>query len=194
MRMLWLTHALAPWAMRLAASRPPDFSVIQGPERLAYLHRWWVWPRNRWCNLYLHNMVRDDDPILHDHMYWSVSLCLSGHLLEWLNPDPRHMAAPRHLTRNNRYGPIISRAATAGSVVLRSPRLAHQLCVVEEAWTLFLTGPRIRDWGFWCPQGWRLWSDYVALGDGTSGRGRGCGEEVVVAPPPQPPGRRVRHY
>ena len=45
----------------------------------------------------------------------------------------------------------------------------------EQCWTLFITGPRIREWGFHCPQGWRHWRDYTK--PGSYGQvGRGCGE------------------
>jgi len=47
---------------------------------------------------------------------------------------------------------------------------AHRLVIPEgeSAWTLFITGPRGRHWGFWCPAGWKYWREYEADG--------GCGE------------------
>jgi hypothetical protein len=46
--------------------RRPDF-IIGGADN-PYLLRWWIIPRNRWCNVYLHKILRDDDPrALHDH-------------------------------------------------------------------------------------------------------------------------------
>lgn len=63
-----------------------------------------------------------------------------------------------------------------GDVVYRGARFAHRLYLpgeIKEAWTLFITGPRIRTWGFYCPQGWRDWRIFTSSAD--RGRiGRGC--------------------
>lgn len=170
MRTRWLARLVKSLTTRIAESRPPDFEVVRDTDKGVYLRRWWVIPRNRWFNVYLHNMLRDDDDILHDHMYWSLSLCLGGRLHE------RYQLRPP-------LGPVRWRHATEGTWSLRSPRMAHQLVVLEPAWTVFVTGPRVKEWGFWCPKGFRHWRDYVALsqasdgsGKGVSGRGVGCGE------------------
>ena len=46
------------------------------------------------------------------------------------------------------------------------------------AWSLFITGPVTREWGFHCPQGWRHWKDFTSYREvGEDGRGcigRGC--------------------
>jgi len=146
-----------------------------------YLNRWWQWPRNNLTNCYLHNMIRDDDPILHDHPYWFVSIMLDGELRENYSPTPAAdvSALGRVWER--------SRILRAGDIVFRSSTMAHQLVVRREAWTLMISGRRVREWGFWCPKGWREWYKYVAtnqdpsqrgnaVGRGTSGRGVGCGE------------------
>jgi hypothetical protein len=64
-------------------------------------------------------------------------------------------------------------------VVLRRATAAHRLEVIDgvpPAETIFITGPRIREWGFHCAhRGWVLWKDFVdktAIGS----VGRGCGE------------------
>ena len=67
-----------------------------------------------------------------------------------------------------------------GAVVLRRAKSAHRVALVRDSlgyekacWTLFLTGPRVRDWGFWCPNGWRHWHEFTDPED--SGRvGPGC--------------------
>lgn len=115
-----------------------------------YLRRWHIIPSNRWLNLYLHHFVGDDDArALHDHPWWSVSFILRGGYWDVL---PRSIMIKRR----------------PGDIVRRSPRAAHRVQLVKnsdgskrEAWTLFLTGPRVREWGFHCPQGWRRWQDFV---------------------------------
>jgi len=144
--------------------RPADF-VIGGAER-PYLFRWFVIPRNRWFNIYLHKIVRsDDDRALHDHPWWNVSVILQGGYVEVYRPkwlrDPNHN---------------VSRWRTAGQVTFRRASALHRLELRgEHCWSLFITGPRIRDWGFACPKGWVHWKDFTG---GANGEivGRGCGE------------------
>lgn len=42
--------------------------------------------------------------------------------------------------------------------------------------TLFFCGPRVREWGFHCPQGWRHWRQYVAPTSYGNRVGKGCAE------------------
>ena len=38
----------------------------------------------------------------------------------------------------------------------------HRIVIDEgPVWTLFITGPRIRQWGFLCPKGWIYWRDFT---------------------------------
>lgn len=131
--------------------RPPDFIIGTN-----YLSRWWVIPRNRFFNVYLHKITgNDDDRALHDHPWLNCSILLRGSYRE---------ITPR--------GSFIRRA---GSIVLRRAKAAHRLEVVNgPVWTLFITGPAIRVWGFHCPHGWVPWRDFVDDLD-TGKIGSGCG-------------------
>lgn len=146
-------EGLADWAESLMADRAPDFVVGDN-----YLRRWWVVPRNPFCSVYLHEILRsDDDRALHDHPWENTSIVLAGGYIE-------HTLDGGFERR-------------AGDVVNRSAETLHRLVVPDggRAVTLFMTGPRVREWGFACPQGWRVWTDFVSARD--SGRvGRGCGD------------------
>jgi hypothetical protein len=135
--------------------RAPDFVI--GDPAAPYMRRWWIIPRNRWFNLYLHNILRDDDDrALHDHPWWNVSIVLTGVLREVLPSGSR----------------ILQRFA----IVARGAKAAHRLEVVHgPVWTLFITGPVVRTWGFHCPKGWVPWRQFVAA-DNPGAVGRGCGE------------------
>lgn len=153
--------------------RKPDFVVER--DGIAYLNRWYVWRRNRWLNCYLHEFIADDvDPVLHDHPWWSVSVVLRGGYYE-ITTGPDGTQERRYYGR--------------GSVRIRSAKFSHRIElprvkrfdgektveVLEPCWTLFLTGPRIRDWGFHCPNGWKSWQEYCEPVN--PGRvGKGCGE------------------
>jgi hypothetical protein len=133
--------------------RKPDF-VIGSPDD-PYLLRWWVIPRNRFFNIYLHKILKsDDDRALHDHPWWNVSILLKGAYIE-------HMPNRRRVLK-------------WGSIRIRGPHAAHRLEVaIGPVWSLFITGPVIREWGFHCPHGWRHWKEFTAPMD--KGQiGRGC--------------------
>lgn len=161
-----LADRLLDWLAAATAIRLPDVRI--GPRATPSLLRWFLWKRRRWwCNLYFHEMLRDDDDrALHDHPWWSLSFVLSDYLAEVYQEQP-----PAGPTRYRRF--------RKGQLVLRRPHSAHRLVVSTNrvAYTLFLTGPYVREWGFHCPQGWRRWQDYAkpdAAGHSSGEIGRGC--------------------
>lgn len=127
--------------------REPDLTI--GSEEDPYLKRWWVIPRNPVFNIYLHNIIRPDDDVLHDHPWWNISIVLKGGYVE-----TTHKGA---FTRR------------AGSVVFRFAKALHSLAPLEDCWSLFITGPRFRVWGFACPKGWIPYYVFKAYEPGTSG-------------------------
>ncbi|MDZ7823006.1 MAG: hypothetical protein U5K75_02470 [Ahrensia sp.] len=81
-RIQWLGHILKRMTDRKVLSTP---DLIIGGAEDPYMRRWFIIPRNRWFNIYLHEIVRsDDDRALHDHPWWSLSLVLDGQMLEVL--------------------------------------------------------------------------------------------------------------
>lgn len=141
--------------LRIATRRPPDFIV--GEPSDPYLQRWHVIPRNDWLNIYLHQFLHsDDDRALHTHPYrWNVSWLLWGYYLECL-------AEGWWKTR------------AAGDIVFRWGASPHRIALYRgPCWTLFITGRRVREWGFLCPQGWRHWSVFTKR-DAPGQIGRGC--------------------
>lgn len=156
-----------------AVMRQPD--VLIGVN---YLARWWLIKNvrdqdtgdqfslkkyhrtSKWFNSYLHCVrSNDDDRALHDHPWLNISIIISG--------TYREVLADR------------TRLRKPGDIVFRFGSTAHRLEVVEgPVWSLFITGPKYREWGFRCPNGWKHWkeyTDYYGSGDSTK-IGRGCGE------------------
>jgi hypothetical protein len=151
-------HALIRW---VSSRREPDLTI--GDVGNPYLKRWWVIPRNRFFNIYLHLILRDDDDrALHDHPWVNCSWILAGGYVE--------------VTERGRF------YRRPGSVTFRWPTTAHRLELMSpmyesperlRTWSLFITGPVVRDWGFHCPQGWVPWRKFVAA-DNPGAVGRGC--------------------
>ena len=151
---------IADWLITRITRRPPDF-IIGGADR-PYLRRWFVIQRNRLFNVYLHQFLRsDDDRALHDHPWANCSILLRGSYVE-------HTIAAGGINRRQ--------AMQAGAVRMRwSGRLAHRVEIDAPCWTLFITGPRYRSWGFHCPdQGWIDWERFTASED-RGAIGKGCG-------------------
>lgn len=154
--MNWLVRSI----LRVREERPADF-VIGGKER-PYLLRWWLLPRNRLFNVYLHEFRRkDDDRALHDHPWaFNASWVLRGAYTERLANG--------------------SRLLEAGDFRFRWGKAPHrvELLVSQElelpCWTLFFTGPVVRNWGFYCPRGWVPWQEFTNPAD-KGDIGRGCG-------------------
>ncbi|APQ42187.1 hypothetical protein PBI_MRMAGOO_84 [Mycobacterium phage MrMagoo] len=151
--------------------REPDL-VLTRDNGTVYLNRWHVIPRNRFFNVYLHQFLgSDDDRALHDHPWWFASLVLKGGY--WEHHEDCWM------TWRGRGSFAIRRAKTAHRVELDTtvdyeaiqdgvPFLELQRRE-KPAWTLVFTGPKIRSWGFHCPQGWIHWRRFD--------KRNGCGEK-----------------
>ena len=149
------------WAQR----RRPDF-VIGGIDN-PYLLRWWLLPRNPLFNVYVHRFLRsDDDRALHDHpWFFNCSILLDGRYIEWVPSKTGNPLVPEPKFR------------TPGAY-FRWGRAPHRIQLYADdrgekpVWTIFITGPRVRAWGFYCLKGWVHWRDFTSPTDkGVAGRG-----------------------
>ena len=169
--------AVAKWCFdelfnRVAIMRQPDFMV--GTQATPYLLRWYLLPRNRFLNAYLHCFMRDDDDrALHDHPWLSLSFMLRGSYIEHTIPQ-----GGMHCRETIEAGDIRFRRATHAHRIELLPAMQFREGVArfvgqEKCWTLFLTGPVLREWGFHCPQqGWVPWQKFTVPGKpGETGAG-----------------------
>lgn len=187
---------LERWAKHKIATTPPDFIIR--PKGVDQTLRWFVIPKNPLFNIYLHKFVEsDEDRALHDHPWVNCSILISGEYQEHI----RHEAKGRLLIVNTLLRiPTVwieSLRRRQGFCYFRRPSTAHRVELITEikvdhiSWnglndfsvgglriskpviTLFITGPRVRNWGFWCPKGWRRWQDFCDVRD-KGFIGRGC--------------------
>jgi hypothetical protein len=154
---LFAVHFLHKFALSIFDKRPPDFIIGEN-----YLRRWFVIPRNAFCNVYLHEVNKsDDDRALHDHPWMNCSIVIHGGYHE-------------HTIKAG--GVEYTPWRGLGSVIFRRATQAHCLLVPPGggAITFFITGPRIRQWGFHCPKaGWVHWQKFTSAFD-SSKVGKGC--------------------
>ncbi len=140
--------------------RPPDF-VIGGHDR-PYLRRWWVIPRNRLLNFYLHQFLRSDDDRAHHSHPWlfRVSIILRNSYTEH---------------RIVEGGIVVKQVRASGGISFSWGASPHRVEMHDgDCWTLFITGPRVREWGFYCMErGFIHWKTFTA-GDDPGAIGKGC--------------------
>jgi hypothetical protein len=145
--------------------------ILHKPDGEIYLRRWWLIPRNRFgFNIFLHHFLSsDEDRALHDHPWWNISILLSGSYLEYMpeNVDEWIQNKNRKQIVKKRY-PLIP--------IYRNINSIHKIELINNKpiWTIFITGPVVREWGFMCPTFWRHnkeFNDKTATG---SVKGKGC--------------------
>lgn len=173
----FILHRLERLPWRLGQTRPHH---VIGAAGDVYLNRWYVTPWRgyrggpRWwqralvrlCKflpaVYLHQFCRsDDDRALHDHPWASCSIILLGAYDE-------HTIDAGGIHRRTRRRP--------GSIAVRRAKSAHRVeLVTRSCWTVFITGFRLRQWGFHCPHsGWVHWRDFTDQTTDGNTVGKGC--------------------
>ena len=116
---------------------------IFGPEECPMMVRWALE-----CPLFsvrLHHFLRSHDMRhLHDHPWWFITLVLRGRYFDITEID-----GERHA----------SDVLEPGSMRFRPAHHAHAV-VTEGCWTVVVTGPIERRWGFWDNGMFRPVADY----------------------------------
>jgi hypothetical protein len=122
-------------------------------SRGVYLRRWRL-IQTPLFSIYLHRIFMEDaDRAPHDHPWNFWSLVLRGGYIE-------RVLRPGTLTE-------YSGIHTRWSVHRMSTALAHRIdYVYPGTLTLVVTGPRVREWYFWTPDGPVLWSDWKDTSNG----------------------------
>lgn len=154
--------------------RPPDRVI--GGYHMPYLRRWWLIPRNPVFNIYLHQFLRsDDDRALHDHPWANCSILLRGEYMEHTDSGVCVLKAGDIKVRMS--GKMAHRIELFADRAWNGDLKPGTVCYAQHqerpVWTLFITGPRYREWGFWCPHGWVHWKAFTASDD-PGAIGKGC--------------------
>ena len=118
-------------------------------------------------NIYYHHFMGSDADTMHDHPWWSISFILKGGYDE-------HTPLKMHST-GTCIGIEDINYKGQGSITFRRALDAHWIEIDKPVHTLFITGPKVRSWGFLCDKGWVHWKDYVVK-RGNNRHGNGCGE------------------
>lgn len=105
------------------------------PEK-SYLRRW-SFGHRKIGSVRLHQWLGpDDDRAPHDHPWWFITFVIKGSYLDYTpSPDPSQVMT----------GELVPRWA----VRYRPARHRHTVDPFKSTWTLVVTGPVVRKWGFW---------------------------------------------
>lgn len=142
----------------------PD--MVIAPDGLPYLFRWYLAgnPRQyievpRGLVMFHIQVASDPERPLHDHPWDHQSVILAGGYEEVLQTLPPYGAVERIVRK-------------PGEVIWRYSYEAHRILLpdgVPYTMSLFTTGPKIRDWGFWYGDEWHHNTKHVATrADGVS--------------------------
>lgn len=135
----------------------PD--LVIAPDNRPYLYRWYVAGARGTPRLMFHIQVcSDPERPLHDHPWDNMSVILAGGYTEVIQDEPPT-------------GPVSTYKRKAGDTIYRKAAAAHRLILprrLSYTMTLFSTGPRVRDWGFWYPDGWHPHKWHVETLNGRS--------------------------
>ena len=132
----------------MVENKPHDQVIYNGVGK-PYLHRWKAIRIYGIFNVYIHKFVDDDEKrALHDHPWPSFSLIVQGTMYEHTKDDMEILVE--------------------GDTKYRPAKFTHRLEI--EAYssddfpiTIFITGPKIRAWGFHTEDGWVQWDKFLGI-------------------------------
>ena len=130
--------------------------VMDRVENEPYLERYYVFlkDRNRFpFNVFLHKFLKSDPDDVHDHPWPYATLVLKGGYWEWI---PHFDTVGRKTGEYQVWrGPGHFRVSKARSF--------HRIELDPDitAWTLFMPGPKQREWGFMVRNQWIQWEEYL---------------------------------
>jgi hypothetical protein len=94
-------------------------------------------------NVFIHQFMSSDEPILHDHPWWFFTIILKGGYWEHLRDGSRVWRRPGSFRFNR------------GTF--------HWIEIPEsgKTWSLFIRGRKTREWGFLENNVWVHWKEYL---------------------------------
>ena len=122
-----------------------------------YLERYYLFLKDRGerfpFNIFLHKFLKSDIDDLHDHPWPYATLILKGGYWEW---------RPQFNSKGEKVGEI-AKWCGAGSFRIAPANSYHRVELDPNVtcWTLFMPGPKQRDWGFLVRNQWVQWEQYL---------------------------------
>lgn len=130
--------------------------VLDRASNESYLERYYLFLKDRQqfpFNVFLHKFLKGDPDDVHDHPWPYATVILKGGYYEWVPEfdlqgkkisETRHWRGPGHVR--------LSKSTSYHRIELKSD---------ITAWTLFMPGPKKRDWGFLVNNQWIQHEQYL---------------------------------
>jgi hypothetical protein len=130
--------------------------VMDRVENEPYLERYYLFLRDRErfpFNIFLHKFLKSDPDDVHDHPWPYATVILKGGYWEWIpvfDTVGRKIGEVQHWRKPGHF-----RTCSASSF--------HRIELDPNVtcWTLFMPGPKQRDWGFMVRNKWVQWEQYL---------------------------------
>lgn len=121
-----------------------------------YLERYYIFLKDRTrfpFNIFLHKFLKSDPDDLHDHPWPYATLILKGGYWEWV---------PQFNSLNQKVGEIAVWRKPGHFRICKATSFHRiELDPDVECWTLFMPGPKQREWGFLSKGKWIQWEQYL---------------------------------
>ena len=145
------------WFLNWLDRRGRKRIVYDRVDQKPYLERYYLLLKDRGnhfpFNIFLHRFLKSDIDDLHDHPWPYATLILKGGYYEW---------TPQFDADGKKIGEIAKWCAPGHFRICRANSLHRiELDPNIECWTLFMPGPKQRDWGFLVKNKWVQWEQYL---------------------------------
>jgi hypothetical protein len=122
-----------------------------------YLERYYLFLKDRDrfpFNVFLHKFLKSDPDDVHDHPWPYATLILKGGYYEWI---------PQFNNKGEKLDEIAVWRGPGSFRICRANSFHRiELDADVTCWTLFMPGPKQRDWGFLVKNKWVQWQEYIA--------------------------------
>jgi len=133
---------------------------ITDGDDVLYLRRWILASLFGW-KLYLHRIVRaDHDRCHHDHPWGFFGFILKGGYVEEIPVHENGFSATDDVSN------VKERIVKPRRFINRlSPKFTHRIkrLLNGDSWTLLIRTPTTRMWGFFTPEGWLSWKEFLKV-------------------------------
>jgi hypothetical protein len=144
------------WFLNLLERMGRKRIVMDRQSDEPYLERYYLFLKDRDrfpFNVFLHKFLKGDPDDVHDHPWPYATLILKGGYYEWL---------PQFNSKNEKIGEICVWRGPGSFRVCRANSYHRiELDPSVTAWTLFMPGPKKRDWGFLVNNKWIQHEQYL---------------------------------
>ena len=140
------------WLDRLGRRR----IVMDRIDNEPYLERYYLFLTERKYfpfNIFLHRFLKSDPDDVHDHPWPYFTIILKGGYWEWIPQFDSQGRKVGEIAKWRRPGSFRWCSATSYHRIELDPEV--------ECWTLFMPGPKQRDWGFLVRNRWVQWEQYL---------------------------------